>query len=106
MRRGTQGHVARPREPTRAPAWHKGSADVWQGHASPRGHPGGATWRERVTGLANEGPTGYWALVRILGRKRKCVTPFPLLYLIFSIFFSVWDYVPFFSFLFRTHGAT
>ena len=42
MRRGTQGHVAKPHEPTRG-------AHVAQtrgrDHASPRGCPSGATWQ-------------------------------------------------------------
>ena len=41
MRHGTQGHVAEPRKPTRC----LGGADAWQGHASPRGRPGGAMWQ-------------------------------------------------------------
>ena len=48
--------------------WRRGGADAWQGHASPRRCPSGATWQERVTGLASEGPTGWWALVIVLGR--------------------------------------
>ena len=53
MRRGTQGHVAEPRELMRAPAWRGGGADVWQGHMSPCGRPDGASWHEG--GLAGEG---------------------------------------------------
>ena len=30
VRRGTQGHVAKPRGPTRAPAWHGG--DTWHAY--------------------------------------------------------------------------
>ena len=62
---------------------------MWQSHASPRERLRGVevaqtcgramqvhadAWvtpcgeRERVTGLASEGPTGWWALVSILGR--------------------------------------
>ena len=54
MARGTHANAtwhAAPRGPT-----HGGGADMWQGHTSPRGRPGGATWRcER---LASDGPTG------------------------------------------------
>ena len=50
MRHGMQGHVAAPRGSTRALAWQEGSADAWQGHASPRGRPGGATWQESQDG--------------------------------------------------------
>ena len=56
MRHGTQGHMAVPRKPTRALAWREGGADEWQGHASPRGGSGGATW-QRVR-LAGDGLTG------------------------------------------------
>ena len=45
MRRGMQGHVPEPLEPTQAPVWRECGADVWQGHASPRGLLGGATWQ-------------------------------------------------------------
>ena len=38
MRRGTQGHEAAPRRPTR-----RGGTDTWQGHTSPRGCPSGTT---------------------------------------------------------------
>ena len=45
---------ARPRGPTRALAWREASANAWQGHASPCGRLGGATW-QRVR-LAGDGP--------------------------------------------------
>ena len=58
MRRGTQGHVAEPREPTR----HAGDAqvhtcgmDTWQGLRKSTRTPG---WRHVAGGLASEGPTG------------------------------------------------
>ena len=44
MRHGTQGHMAEPREPTRC-LGVADSVDAWQGHASPLGRPGGATWQ-------------------------------------------------------------
>ena len=50
MRRGTQGHVAEPREPTRLKVGRKRG----RGHGSPCGCPGGTTWREG--GLQVEGP--------------------------------------------------
>ena len=47
MRHGTQGHVAEPSSPPRA--WGRESgADASQGHASPCGRPGGATWQCEV----------------------------------------------------------
>ena len=66
MRHGTQGHVAEPREPTQAPAWHGGGADAWQGHTSPRGRLGGATWHE-VFALVDDGPMGIVGPGKIVG---------------------------------------
>ena len=58
MRRGTQGHVAEPREPT----WRAGGAQEARtrvrGHASPRGHTTSATWQGgwQVKGSRVSGP--------------------------------------------------
>ena len=58
MQRGTQGHVAEPREPTQ----QAGDAqvrtvgvDTWQGPRKSTRMPG---WRHVAGGLASEGPTG------------------------------------------------
>ena len=53
MRRGTQGHVAEPREPAQG----LGGVDTWQG---PCGRPGGAMWQSgagiwRAHGLVGPG---------------------------------------------------
>ena len=52
MARGTGTDAtwhARPRgKAARAhmvPGWRGGGADAWQGHVSPPGRPGGATWQ-------------------------------------------------------------
>ena len=50
MRRGTQGHVAEPREPTR----HRGGGRCAQGPRESTGTPG---WRHVTGGLIGEGPT-------------------------------------------------
>ena len=56
MRHGMQGHMAAPRGPTR-----EGGVDTWQGHASPRGRQGGATWQHEG-GWHVKGPwvSGPW----------------------------------------------
>ena len=55
--------VRGPRRELSGLSWHKHMARATRVHADTRG---GATWR--VERLAAEGPTGYWALVIVLGR--------------------------------------
>ena len=45
MRRGTQGHVAGPRKPTRGAGGAQVARTRGVGHASPRRCPGGAMWQ-------------------------------------------------------------
>ena len=65
MRRGTQGHVAEPSRPTRC-AGGAGGADTWQ--EATRVYADGRVGRHVARGLACEGRTGLWALVRVLGQ--------------------------------------
>ena len=83
MRRGTQGHVAEPREPTQ----HKVAQTRGRGHASPRGRPGGATWHEG--GWQVEGPrvSGPWLVVSG-GNEMRLAAP-PIIHDILSLFFRV-----------------
>ena len=63
MQRGMQGHVAEPREPTRLVGARK-----WRRHvAGPRESTRTPGWQHVAGRLAGEGPTGLWALVRVLG---------------------------------------
>ena len=76
MRRGTQGHVAEPREPTR----HAGGAQVartrGRGHGSPRRRLGGATWQGD---WHLEGPRVSWPSLGVWGGNANALGR-PLLY--------------------------
>ena len=64
MRCGTQGYVVEPREPMRRLG---GAQVVWtcgRGHASLRGRPGGATWREG-------GGAGSWRAHGLVGPSKS-----------------------------------
>ena len=102
MRRGMQGHVAEPCEPT----WHRwrtSGADVWQGHTSPRGCQGGTTWQEgwQVKGARVSGPwLDSWGGNAIALNRPSFYTH------AYSFFSSVWDYVPVRFNFFRRRGST
>ena len=65
MQCDTQGHVAELRESTHRAQVAPCGTDAWQGPRESTRMPG---WHHVVGGLANEGPTGYWALDIGLGR--------------------------------------
>ena len=60
MRHGTQGHVAKPREPTRHLDGAEEERTRGRGHTSPRRRPGGTTWQ--CEGWQVKGPrvSGPW----------------------------------------------
>ena len=65
MRRGTQDHVVEPARPTRR-ADGAGDVDTWK--EATRVHADASEGCHVARVLVCEGPTGYWALVRVLGR--------------------------------------
>ena len=77
MRRGTQGHLAEPREAQVGPEWR---GHVAGGHASPRRRPGGALWQGgwQVKGPGVSGPwLEYWGGKTIaLNRPRSYTQDF------------------------------
>ena len=60
MRRGTQGGVVEPGKPTRRAAGAQMARARGRGHASPRGHPGGATWQSGGSHLEGPRVSGPW----------------------------------------------
>ena len=74
MQHGTQGHVAAPRGPTGG-----GGTDTWQGHASPRGRPSGATWRcERLASDGAHGLVGPGKSIGAVTQRRYAAPHFIL----------------------------
>ena len=81
--RASRAHVAR--------RWCTSGADMWQGHTSPLGCPGGTTWREgwQVKGSQVSRPwLDSWGGKTIALNRPSFYTH------AYSFFSSVWDYVP------------